>query len=249
MTVTTRELFMDLDRAGPVPLYFQVAGRLRAAIERGELAPGSRIENEVKLAEDLGMSRPTVRRAIQELVDQGLLVRRRGVGTQVVMGRFARNVELSSLHDDLAKANRAPSTGVLLHEAVAASAEIAEQLGVGEGASILHLRRLRYADGVPFALLENFLAPEFADLGPEQLERFGLYQLMRGRGASMRVAKQTIGARAATAEEAKTFGVPAGSPVLTMTRTLYDDSGRALEHGIHSYRPDLYSFEVTLVEK
>ena len=63
MTVTTRELFMDLDRTGPVPLYFQVARRLRTAIEQGELAPGSRIENEVKLAEDLGMSRPTIRRA------------------------------------------------------------------------------------------------------------------------------------------------------------------------------------------
>ncbi len=249
MTVTTRELFMDLDRTGPVPLYFQVARRLRTAIESGELAPGSRIENEVKLAEDLGMSRPTIRRAIQELVDQGLLVRRRGVGTQVVMGRFARNVELTSLHDDLAKGNRSPSTRVLLHEIAAAEAEPAEHLGVEIGTRILHLRRLRYADGVPFALLENYLAAEFSDLGHDSFEKFGLYQLMRGHGASMRVAKQTIGARATTREESELFEVAAKSPVLTMARTLYDDSGRALEYGLHSYRPDLYSFEVTLVEK
>ena len=249
MKIATRELFMDLDRTGPVPLYFQVSQRLRSAIEEGVLPPGSRIQNEVKLAEDLGMSRPTIRRAIQELVDQGLLVRRRGVGTQVVMGRFARTVELSSLHDDLVRGNRAPSTRVLVHETVAADTDVAAHLDIATGTEVLYIRRLRYTAGVPFALLVNYLAPEFDDLSRESLEEFGLYQLMRGRGATMRVAKQTIGAREATAEEAKLFEAKRGSPVLTMSRTLYDDSGRAVEYGIHSYRPDLYSFEVTLVEK
>lgn len=240
---------MDLDRSGPVPLYFQVSQRLRAAIEDGTLPPGSRIENEVKLAEDLGMSRPTIRRAIQELVDQGLLVRRRGVGTQVVMGRFARTVELSSLHDDLSRGDRKPSTRVLLHEVIPADAATAEHLDVAPGTELLHITRLRYTDGIPFARLENYLAPEFTTLSREALEEFGLYQLMRGRGATMRVAKQTIGARAATAEESELFEVEPHAPVLTMSRTLYDDSGRAVEYGIHSYLPDLYSFEITLVEK
>lgn len=249
MAITTQELFIDLDRSGPVPLYFQVAQRLRTAIESGQLPSGSRIENEVKLAEDLGMSRPTIRRAIQELVDQGLLVRRRGVGTQVVMGKFARTVELSSLHDDLSRGNRAPSTTVLTHELVEATADVAEHLGLSIGTTVLHLRRLRFTDEVPFALLENYLAPEFNDLDRAALESFGLYQLMRTRGATMRVAKQTIGARGASDEEASLFETEPHSPVLTMSRTLYDDSGRAVEYGIHSYRPELYSFEVTLVEK
>jgi DNA-binding GntR family transcriptional regulator len=249
VVVSTRELFRNLDRTGPVPLYFQVSEQLRAAIREGTLPPGSRIENEVKLAEDLGMSRPTIRRAIQELVDQGLLVRRRGVGTQVVMGPFARDVELTSLHDDLVKGSRHPETDVLLHELVAASADVAEHLGVDEGAEVLHIRRLRYADGVPFALLVNYLSPDLKDISREALTEYGLYQLLRGRGATMRVAKQTIGARAATAEESELFEVPAASPLLTMARTLYDDSGRAVEYGVHSYRPDLYSFQLTLVEK
>ncbi|WP_354002767.1 UTRA domain-containing protein [Microbacterium elymi] len=65
----------------------------------------------------------------------------------------------------------------------------------------------------------------------------------------MRVAKQRIGARAATAEEGALFHQPVGSPVLTMSRTLYDDSGNAIEFGNHSYLPDMYSFEITLVDK
>ncbi len=240
---------MDLDRSGPVPLYYQIARRMQSAIESGELAPGSRIENEIALAARLGISRPTIRRAIQELVDQGLLVRRRGVGTQVVRGRLTRGVELTSLYEDLSLSNRSPTTRVLLHEEIVPSAEVLEALTLPAGTAVLHLKRLRLSDGVPLALLENHLPPEFLALTPAQLERHGLYQLMRARGTTMRVARQAIGARAATAEEAELFAQEPGSPVLTMSRTLYDQSGHAVEHGEHSYRPDLYSFEVTLVEK
>lgn len=246
---TTRELFMDLDRSGPIPLYYQISRRLQTAIESGDLAPGARIENELKLAEQLSISRPTIRRAIQELVDQGLLVRRRGVGTQVVRGRLTRGVELTSLYDDLNGSKRVPSTKVLEREEVAASPEVLDSLTLPANSRVLHIRRLRYADGEPFALLENFLPSEFLDLTTEELERHGLYQLMRARGTTMRVARQTIGARDATAEESRLFHQKAGAAVLTMSRTLFDQSGHAVEFGMHSYRPDLYSFEVTLVEK
>lgn len=240
---------MDLDRSGPIPLYYQVARRLREAIESGELAPGARIENEVALAEQLSISRPTIRRAIQELVDQGLLVRRRGVGTQVVRGRLTRSVELTSLYDDLAASNRSPTTTVLVHEAIVPSPEVLEALSLPEGTEVLHVRRLRLTDGVPLAVLENFLPPEFLTLSPDSFEERGLYQLMRSRGITMRVARQTIGARASTKEEAGLLGLTPLAPVLTMSRTVFDQSGHAVEFGDHSYRPDLYSFEVTLVEK
>ncbi|MEG0161805.1 MAG: GntR family transcriptional regulator, partial [Aurantimicrobium sp.] len=90
--------FMKLERTGPIPLYFQVSQIIEAAILNGTLPPGSRIENEVALGERVGLSRPTIRRAIQDLVDKGLLVRRRGVGTQVVHGQVTRGVELTSLN-------------------------------------------------------------------------------------------------------------------------------------------------------
>jgi DNA-binding GntR family transcriptional regulator len=243
-----KALFDDLDRSGPIPLYFQVARRIEGAIESGMLPPGAKLENELKIADDLKLSRPTIRRAIQELVNSGLLVRRRGIGTQVVHGKITRKVELTSLFDDLTRDHRTPTTKLLLHELVTPPGDIMEALDLTSPEPILHVKRLRSADGDPLALLENYLPIGLSDITAEQLERQGLYQLLRSRGTTMRVAKQRIGARAATAEESILFARPEGSPVLTMTRTLYDDGGRAVEFGSHSYPPETYSFEITLVD-
>ena len=85
-------MLIRLDRSSPVPLYFQVAQHLEHMIESGELPMGTRLENETDLAGKLGLSRPTMRRAIEYLVDRGLLVRKRGIGTQVVHAKITREV-------------------------------------------------------------------------------------------------------------------------------------------------------------
>ena len=115
-------LFVDLDRSSPIPLYCQAAHQIEQAITQGLLAPGDRLDNEISLAVRFGLSRPTMRRAIQELVDKGLLVRRRGVGTRVVQGRISRPLELTSLFDDLRQQGRAPATTVLINEITRATA-------------------------------------------------------------------------------------------------------------------------------
>lgn len=243
------DLFIDLDRSGPVPLYFQISSRIEGAIHDGTLPPGSRLENEVALGNRLGLSRPTIRRAIQELVDKGLLVRRRGIGTQVVHGKVSRSVELTSLYEDLERSGQKPETRVLSMEIGEADDRAAEELGVDVGSPVLHIKRLRSAGGVPIAILDNVLPADFTDLDLGDLSKHGLYQLLRARGVTMRVAKQRIGAREATGQEAGLLDVPKGSAVLTMSRTAFDSSGRAVEWGQHCYRPDLYSFEMTLVER
>jgi DNA-binding GntR family transcriptional regulator len=243
------ELFMDIDRASPVPLYFQLASRMEHAISDGTLRPGARLENEIALADRLGLSRPTVRRAIQELVGKGLLVRRRGLGTQVVQRPLTRKVELTSLYDDLQQGSRHPATVLLSRVVIGADERIAEILSVPADSPILHIRRLRSADDVPLAILENFLPAEFVDISEEDLRARGLYQLLRSRGTTMSVARQRIGARSATLEESKLLEIKARGPLLTMDRTAFSNNGRAIEYGHHCYRPDLYSFETTLVNK
>ncbi len=243
----TVQLELGVDRGSPVPLYFQLSQQLESAIERGVLTPGTLLGNEIELAARLGLSRPTVRQAIQSLVDKGLLVRRRGVGTQVVHSQVKRPLELSSLYDDLEAAGQRPATRVLVNTVVTASAEVAAALAVAEDSEVHRLERLRLTHGEPMAYLCNYLPSGLLDLDTGQLEATGLYRLMRAAGITLHSARQTIGARAATAAEAERLGERTGAPLLTMQRVTFDDTGRAVEFGTHTYRPDRYSFEFQLL--
>lgn len=237
-----------LDRSSPVPLYFQLATQLQAAIDDGRLGSGDAIENEVALAERLGLSRPTVRRAIQELVAKGLLVRQRGVGTQVAHRMVHRRAELTSLHDDLARDGREPRTTVLELRRDVQDARAAAALSLPAGTPLLLVERLRLAGDEPLAVMRNWLTPRFADLTREELESTGLYTLLRIRGGRPHVARQEIGARTATTREARLLGTRRAAPVLTMSRRAFDSAGSALELGDHSYRSDSYAIEVMVVE-
>jgi DNA-binding GntR family transcriptional regulator len=243
------QLSLRVDRASPVPLYHQVAVAIEQAVESGELEPGTRLENETDLAQRLGLSRPTLRRAMQELVDKGLIVRRRGVGTRVVgASRFKRQLQLTSLYDDLAAGGQRPSTQMLQLESLPAPAEVAEQLAIDAGTEVVRLERLRSADGEPLALLRNWLPHDLgAGLTAEELETSGLYELFRRAGVHPQIATQRIGAVAASPEEARHLDVPEGAALVTMERTTFDETGRAVELGQHAYRADRYTFEVMVV--
>ncbi|MET7652598.1 MULTISPECIES: GntR family transcriptional regulator [unclassified Streptomyces] len=240
-------LHFALDRASPVPLYYQLAQQLEAAIEQGALAPGNLLGNEIDLSTRLGLSRPTVRQAIQSLVDKGLLVRRRGVGTQVVHSQVKRPLELSSLYDDLEAAGQGPTTHVVRNEHVPATADVAAALGLAEGGEVTLLERLRATHGQPVAFLRNYLPPALLDLDTERLESTGLYRLLGSAGITLHSARQTIGARSATAEEAALLTEKEGAALLTMQRTAYDDTGRPVEYGTHIYRASRYAFDFQLL--
>lgn len=240
-------LDLRLDRASRVPLYFQLSQQLEAAIRDGRLQPGDRIETETELAERLGLGRPTVRQAVQELVSKGLLVRRRGVGTQVVDAAFHRPMELTSLFDDLAAAGHRPTTSVLDLRAVPADATVSAALRVPPGASVEYLERLRSQRGEPLAVMRNWVPQGVLALDRGDLEAGGLYDLYRRSGIHIRIANQSIGARAATRSDARLLRIATGAPLLTMTRTSFDESGRAIEYAQHCYRADAHSFDTTLV--
>jgi DNA-binding GntR family transcriptional regulator len=247
--VTYSPVSITVDRASPVPLYYQVAQELERAIQAGELQPGTRLDNEIALADHLGLSRPTMRRAIEYLVQRGLLVRKRGVGTQVVHPMVRRPLELTSLYDDLSSAGRRPTSKLLSLEVAPAPDAVVHELGLAEGTPVVALERIRFAQDEPLALLHNFIPTGLVELTAEALERTGLYQLMRAAGVRPHLASQTIGARAATAAEAAALGEREGAPLLTMRRTAFDDSGQAVEYGTHLYRASLYSFEFVLVNR
>jgi len=235
-----------LDRTSPVPLYYQVATRMEQLIDQGELPAGSRLENEIELADRLGVSRPTMRRAIQYLVERGMLVRKRGVGTQIVHPKVRRPVELTSLHDDLTQNGQEPRTEVRSFNVEPMTDHVADLMGLPAGTAASHIERLRFAGGEPLALMTNIVPADVLALTAEALTDHGLYDLLRAAGRVPRMARQVVGARAATAAEARLLGESAGTPVLTMTRTAWDAGGQAVEYGSHIYRASRYSFELTL---
>ena len=235
-----------VDRNSPVPLYFQVAQHLEDAIHSGRVPTGTLFQNEVDLAASLGLSRPTMRRAMQHLVDKGLVVRRRGIGTRVVQPKLHRPLELTSLNDDLNRAGRKPTTDVLHFAHVEADDDVAERLEVPEGTHVLELVRLRRADGEPIAKLTNYLPERLATFSEDDLADHGLYDLIRSQGIALHSATQTLGARNATAAESRVLDEPKGAALITAQRVTYDDHGLAVEFGTHIYASSRYTFEVQL---
>ena len=240
---------VSIDRTSPVPLYHQLAEQLTASIEDGRLKPGDAFENELALAERLDLSRPTVRRAIAELVNRGLLVRRRGVGTTVASKVIHRRDELTSLYDDMVRRGQEPHTEVLSFTTDAVDAVAAEALGVAADAPLVSVERLRTVDGTPTALMHNWLPPQFGDLTAADLEDASLYAILRARGVHPTIAHQTIGARRPDTRERRLLKLASGDPLLTMTRKAYAANGAAVEYGDHCYRYDQYAFDVTVHDR
>ena len=237
-----------LDPGSPVPLYHQAAQALEAAIEDGRLPRGSKLGGEVELATRLGISRPTMRAAMKQLVDKGLLIRRRGIGTMVAPRPVRRSVALTSLFDDLKEAGREPRTRLLSLERVPCPPDVAEHLGLESNATVLRFDRLRVAGSDPIALMHNVVPDGLMEIEEEDLEQTGLYELFRNGGISPNVATQRVGARKAGAEEAELLEMEPGDPVLTMTRISYDTNGRPIEYGSHRYPAESYWFEMMLVD-
>jgi DNA-binding GntR family transcriptional regulator len=243
------KLNLSIDRSSPVPLYHQVVQGIEAAIRSGLLEAGSRLETELDLAARLNLSRPTVRKAMDELVRSGLLVRKRGVGTQVVASQVRRQLELSSLFDDLSSSGSRPTTDVLSFSHVEPDPTIREALQLPAGARVYHFTRLRRVGGKPLALMENWVRDDITPIDEAVLAAQGLYGVLRNGGVNFRLATQRIGASVADHRQAALLETPPGSALVTMERTAVDDTGRSVETGRHVYRGDSYSFEMTLVQR
>jgi DNA-binding GntR family transcriptional regulator len=232
---------MNLNRSSPVPLYFQLAQHIETEIRTGNLASGDRLENEVKIAEELGLSRPTVRAAFSYLVDKGLVLRRRGQGTVVTKGKVSRSVKLTSLFDDLAEAGKSPTTKVIHNEVVKASDLVKRALELADDQFVIYLERLRFGDGEPIALMHNYIPTSLVTMSNEMLEQHGFYELLRAGGVFPDHATQRISAKNSSTNESQLLDEPRGTALLTMERTTFDATGRAIEFGQHVYRASRYA--------
>lgn len=232
---------ITVDRDSADPLYLQISRPIAAAIRSGELGPGQLLEDEVSLANRLEVSRPTARRAFQELVNMGLIVRRRGAGTRVTPEHVRRPLGLTSLKDDLERAGFETSTEVLGYSVTLADEEDADRLRCEKGTEIVTITRVRSINGSKLAIMRNVMpsaiAPSLTDI-----TQHGLYATFDHKGIHPYSALQTIGAKNATPEEAALLDLEPGSALLTMHRDAFDSEGRVIEVGDHVYDAAQYNF-------
>ncbi len=242
---------VTLDRTSPVPLYLQLADQLLAGIHAGRVNPGDQFENELDLAERLNLSRPTVRKAIAELVGRGLLVRRRGIGTVVAARMVQRRGKLLALYDELAAEHRTPRTEVMEFDVDVTYPPAALALNLPRRARFVHLTRLRLIGDLPVAVLQDWLPldlPGVRWLTPDRLEAERLYEILRRLGIQPNHSDQTFGARNATTQERRLLGMSRADPLLTMIRRTYAPDGSPVEYGDHIYRGDQYTIDVSVIE-
>lgn len=232
-----------------MPLYYQVAREIERAISDGRLSKGDYLQSELVLADTWQVSRLTLRRAIQELVGSGLLVRRKGVGTRIVNDEVRPPTRLSSIWDELTEQDRSPTTTVLAHEQIVADDAIAEQLAVARGSEVIYLERCRYADGRRLAIMRSWLSlPAGSALTTAQLTATGLYRSLRERGTWPHSARRNVSARIAGPVDAALLGIGIGAPLLIVASTMQDHSGARVEYTEQVLDATRYTMDFNVVE-
>jgi GntR family transcriptional regulator len=228
----------------PVLKHMRVRDYLRSLVTH-ELAVGDAIPSERLLCERFGVSRMTVRQAVDALVVDGLLQREQGRGTFVAPTKVDLEVRLASFGEEMRRRGMEPSSKVLAAEEVAASPDIADALELLPGEQVFYLHRVRYADGEPMAIEQTWVPSRlvpglFGDGAPESI-----YGELRRRALEPEWGEDTVAAAEVDAQDAGLLGLRAGRAVLRMTRRTFTGE-IACCYSRSSYRADRYVLWVPL---
>jgi GntR family transcriptional regulator len=241
-----------IDKQSPVPMYYQIMNQLREKISEGAYAVNNLLPPERELVETYQVSRMTIRQAILELVNEGILVRRKGVGTFVAPPKLEQPLSsLTSFTEDMAQRGMKASAHIISFKEMLPDPPTRKTLGLNAEEKVFECVRLRLADEEPMALeTTKLLASICPGLQRDDLENQSLYKVLAERWSiELDYATQSLEPIFAPPYEATLLHVAAGSPLLLMYRVTYDQSGRAFEHVKSLYRGDRYKFVTELYRK
>ncbi len=222
-----------------------IRGQLLAEIEG--LPADTRLPHERELAARFAVSRTTVRQALGALASAEKIYAVRGHGTFVAPQGISKGLQLTSFSEDMRTRGHEPSTRVLLAEEIAAGQHVAKMLELAPGGKVIHLERLRLADGFPMCLETLWLpARLYRGILKQNLSQ-SLYELLWSRyGIRIERADQKISAASMDARTRELLGMPDPSAAVVITRRGFDDKGRVAEYGRSVYRADRYDFDVSV---
>jgi len=239
-----------IDKASPVPFYYQLRQLLERAVADRVLAAGDQIPTEASLCERYDVSRTVVRQALSDLERTGLVTRLKGKGTFVAQPKVSEFVaqSLTSLHEDLSARGERLETKVLRLEAEPVSPHVAAMLQLPESEQIVLLERLRFLRSEPLVVTTAYMpysiCARILELDMSDRSLFETYE--QELGLKLHRGSRAMEARAATTEIAHHLGVPEGSPILAFSGVTYLDDGRPVEYFIGLHRGDRSRFETEL---
>ncbi len=240
-----------IDPFDAVPKYYQLASILRQKIEDGAWAARQPIPSERQLEQLYGVSRPTIRQAIELLIRQGYLYREHGRGTFVSPQKLQKGfLELTSFSEDMLRRGLKPGQIILDFATIPAPKKVAEKLDLpSSGGTVLMIERVRLGDGQPIGLQTSYLALEPGqEIRREELEQRGsLYAILQEKFHIIPTeADETLEVTVASPREAALLHVSEGSPLLLSERVLYSQDRRAVEYVKILYRGDRYRYYARL---
>lgn len=236
--------FNMLDNDSQSPLYKQLKDNLFKGIKSGAYPADSRIPSEPALCERYGVSRVTVRRALKELTDEGLLVRRQGKGTFVAAAKLKVNLkDVTGFSEACRAMGKKPSSLVIGCEWTHLSSKDAAALNLNEGDMAIELNRLRLADDMPVMLEKNVFSKEFAFLFEADLTQ-SLYDCLAIHGFYPQRATHDISLCHASLTQARYLQVDFGEALLHLYEVIFDSKGEPLHTSLQTIRGDRFTFRI-----
>jgi GntR family transcriptional regulator len=242
----------SLDRTLPVPLYYQLYQRLKKKIIEGQWQSEDRLPSEHDLCDTYGISRLTVRKALEELFREGHITRTRGKGTFVSEKKREENLTtLQGFTQEVLKKGQTTSSTVLDNRLIQAPPEVLQPFIISEDTPVILLKRLRYVDQLPMALEKAYINPNTSsrvlkilnmDWAHDSIYRFFQEDL----GITLEYADETIEVTHPTEEDAALLKIHTQESVILRRRFTYSGQEDCIEYVISLYRADKYKFKVRL---
>ncbi|MFC3884911.1 GntR family transcriptional regulator [Bacillus songklensis] len=237
-----------VDKDSLLPIYYQIEEGLKELIAREELKAGDIVPSERELAERYNVSRMTVRQAINNLVNDGYLVRQRGKGTFVANSKIEQGLQgLTSFSEDMRARGMNPSSKLLEFNLIQAPVTIASKLAINEGEFICEIKRVRLADDIPMAYERLYISRKLVPDLTEEIVSSSMYEYIENTlNINIVKGEQTLEASIARKNEAAILQINEGAPVLLIERTSYMDNQKPLEFVQSVYRGDRYKFKIEM---
>ena len=245
-------LGLVLDTSSFVPYYQQIVDQVRSLVEKKQLREGEIFCSEGEIARALGISKMPVRQAFQKLRAEGLLMIAKGKRPVIGSGRVPWNFQqLRGFSEEMRRRGLVPSARVLRMEIADPDVDVAQALKLAVGEKIYKLRRLRFVNAEPVAVVTSHLpARLFAGIDKHDLEKQSLYQIFEQiYKRTLRWAEETIGATTATDDDAPILEAEPGNPLLLIRETTYDSQNVPIEYSISLLRGDRYTASVISVRR